>query len=768
MPLYSLQSWRRGAVLFFLLIFGVSTALAQATSEVRGFLYNKAGGEPLPYATIRLVGTASGGVTDNRGYFSLTRLAAGTYTLEGSALGFDPVQQAITLAAGEIRTVKLYIAETTSELEEVKVTGTKTQQLTEVRAGVQKVTPVDIKLMPAVGGEADLAQFLQTVPGVVFTGDQGGQLYVRGGTPAQTLVLLDGMTIYNPFHSIGLFSVFDTDIMRSVDVYTGGFSAEYGGRTSAVLDVTTRDGNRQRMAGKVAVNPFTAKLLLEGPLAKKNPETGLAGASFLVSARNSYLQQTSKVLYDYANPNGLPFNFRDLYGKVSLTGEGGSKINAFGFNFTDKVGLTNNTNINWKTSGGGADFLLLPSRSSVMMRGALSYSDYQVELTEPSFQPRTSRINNFNLNLDFTYFIRRNELRYGVQLLGNATNFVGYTPNRLKQEEEQNNTELAAFVKYRIVTGGAAGRLVIEPSVRFHYYASLGQFSPEPRMGMKFNLTENIRLKAAGGLYTQNLLATRSDRDVVNLFAGYLSSPDVLQRADGTRVEDRLQTSRHLITGVEIDLLDSRLTLNLEPYIKQFPQVVNINRDRFSAAQAQYVVEKGTARGFDIAFTYRQGGLLTQGSYSLAKSTRQYGSFEYAPNFDRRHNANLLATYQFGAKKSMEVSARWNVGSGFPFTPTGGFYEQLLLGPIQQPLDQQNGALGVYYGALNSRRLPYYHRLDLSARKTWVLRENVKFELDASVTNAYDRKNIFYFDRVTSTRVDQLPILPALGASLTF
>lgn len=752
-----------------------SVAWAQATAEVRGFLYNKAGGEPLPYATVRVSGTSnSGAVTDNRGYFSITRLTPGLYTVTGEALGFNAASQDVTLKPGEILTVKLYVAESTEELEEVKVTGTKTQQLTEVRAGVQKVTPVDIKLMPAVGGEADLAQYLQTVPGVVFTGDQGGQLYIRGGTPAQTLVLLDGMTIYNPFHSIGLFSVFDTDILRSVDVYTGGFSAEYGGRTSAVLDVTTRDGNRSRLAGKVAVNPFTSKLLLEGPLAKPNPETGLAGASFLVSGRTSYLQQTSKLFYEYANPDGLPFNFRDLYGKVSLNGAGGSRFNAFGFNFTDRVGLTNNTDITWDTYGAGADFLLLPSTSSVVMRGALSYSDYNVKLAEPSFPARTSRINNFNLNLDFTYFIRKNELRYGVQLLGNATEFYSSSPvkslnsSNASYEEVQNNTELAAFVKYRIVAGGAADRFVIEPSLRLHFYASLAQFSPEPRLGLKYNLTENIRLKAAGGFYTQNLLATRSDRDVVNLFAGYLSSPDVLQEADGTRVTNRLQTGRHLITGLEVDLLDSRLTLNLEPYIKEFPQVVNINRDRFSAAQSQYVVEKGVARGVDLAFTYKQGGLLTQGSYSLTSVTRQFGSFEYRPNFDRRHNVNLLATYQFGAGKSFEVSARWNLGSGFPFTPTGGFYEQLLTGPIQQPVDQQNGTLGVFYGALNSRRLPYYHRLDFSARKTWKLRENLKFELDASVTNAYDRRNIFYFDRVTSTRVDQLPILPALGASLSF
>src|SRR5690606_36905776 len=98
---------------------------------------------------------------------------------------------------------------------------------TEVKMSVTKVTPKEIKSMPSIGGDPDLAQYLQVLPGVTFTGDQGGQLYIRGGSPIQNKVLLDGMIIYNPFHSIGLFSVFDTDIMRNADVYTGGFKDEY-------------------------------------------------------------------------------------------------------------------------------------------------------------------------------------------------------------------------------------------------------------------------------------------------------------------------------------------------------------------------------------------------------------------------------------------------------------------------------------------------------------------------------------------------------------
>src|SRR5690606_13999774 len=133
---------------------------------------------------------------------------------------------------------------------------------------VVKISPKEIKQLPTIGGEADLAQYLQVLPGVVFTGDQGGQLYIRGGSPVQNKVLMDGMIVYNPFHSIGLFSVFETDIIRNADVYTGGFTAEYGGRISSIMDTTTRDGNSKYFGGKVGFSPSGAKLLLEGPLKK--------------------------------------------------------------------------------------------------------------------------------------------------------------------------------------------------------------------------------------------------------------------------------------------------------------------------------------------------------------------------------------------------------------------------------------------------------------------------------------------------------------------
>jgi hypothetical protein len=751
-------------LLFLIGFFCIPKAWAQ-TAEIRGFMYDKQNGEPLIFSTVLLYSNGKmthGTQTDVNGYFSITRIQPGNYVLMPRSLGYDSLTVPITLKAGDIKTQKLYLNPGDKSLKEVEVKTDRTIATTTVNVAVEKVTPQQIKSLPSIGGEPDVAQYLQTIPGVVSTGDQGGQLYIRGGTPVQTLFLLDGMTIYNPFHSIGLFSVFDTDILRSVEVYTGGFNAEYGGRTSAVMDVTTRDGNRKKLSGIVSVNPFTSKVVLEGPLSK--PVDGVSNSSFLLSARNSYLEQSSKIFYDYAKKDGLPYNFTDLYGKASFNSTGGNKLNVFGFNFRDRVNLAENSEVKWDSYGFGTDFIVLPASSSLMMHGLIAYSNYDIGITETVAKPRTSKINGFNMGLDFTYFINNDELKYGITIIGNKTNFIGYTPTGVEQSVgPTNNTEMAGFLKYRIVRS----LFVIEPSIRLHYYASLARISPEPRFGFKYNISERLRFKFAGGYFTQNFLATRSDQDVVNLFAGFLSSPESLQDASGKRVDNPLQKARHAMFGFEYDLSDN-MSVNVEPYVKDFNQLVNINRNRIFPSDAPYIVESGIAKGLDFALKYTTDKILFQAGYSLAKVNRKFGEQEYAPNFDRRHNANLLGTYTFGKEKSFEISGRWNLGSGFPFTPTQGFYERDLTGNIDENLLTQNGELGILYGEINSKRLPYYHRLDLSAKRTFKLEKGRSLEINADVINVYNRKNIFYFNRVTSQRVDQLPILPSVGLRFKF
>ena len=278
-------------ILISILILLITASVSHAQdNNVKGFVYEKSTGEPMMFCNVYFKGTTYGASTDINGFFNITRIPDGEYTILVTNLGYDTIAERLELKNNVVLNKKYYLEESNVVLAAVNITADKIEARTETKTSVVNITPKVITRIPTMGGQADLAQYLQVIPGVIFTGDQGGQLYIRGGSPIQNKVLLDGMVVYNPFHSIGLFSVFDTDIIRNAEVYTGGFGAEYGGRISSVMDITTRDGNKKRLAGKLSASTFGAKLMLEGPF-KKAKEQDDVTASFIVSAKTSYLDK---------------------------------------------------------------------------------------------------------------------------------------------------------------------------------------------------------------------------------------------------------------------------------------------------------------------------------------------------------------------------------------------------------------------------------------------------------------------------------------------
>lgn len=762
---------RKFQYLSVLLLIKCSFVFSQV-GEIRGFVYDKQTGEPIIFTNVYLKGTSRGVVTDVNGYYSLTKIPIGSYTIVSTYLGYDTANIKVEVQNNKISTVNLYIEKTTFNIKEIEVRDKRTEREKEVNISEIKITPKLVSKIPSIGGEPDFAQYLQVLPGVIFTGDQGGQIYIRGGTPVQNKVLLDGMTIYNPFHSIGLFSVFDMDYVRNIDVYTGGFNAEYGNRISAIMDIKTRDGNRKKFSGKVSTGTFNSKAILEGPI--KKWEIGKGSSSFLFSSRVSYLDKTAPVIYDYADSNGLPYTFADFYGKVSFNAVGGTKASFFGFNFNDKVNFTNTTTYKWTASGAGGQFLFVPAASSTTIEGNFAYSDYQIEQTEEDGAPRFSYINGFEGGLDFNYYPGDDAVRYGVDISGFKTQFEYTNSFDRKVEQTEFTTELAGYIRYKKIIN----KLVIDPGFRMQYYASLQELSMEPRLGLKYNLTQYLRVKFAGGYYSQNLISARSDRDVVNLFYGFLSGPDDLPNYfRGDEVKTRLQKATHAIGGFELDLGQNSY-LNVEGYLKNFTQLTNINRnkvfdnnppflDKPAELREDYIIEKGKAYGLDFTYQYDKSPFYFWFVYSLSYVERTDENMTYFPHWDRRHNINILASYFFGKNKSWEASLRWNYGSGFPFTQSQGFYPKInFVGQgINTNYVTENPGLGITFGPINDGRLSDYHRLDGSVKKTFTMKKDQKLEITASVINIYNRKNIFYFNRVSFSRVNQLPILPSLSVS---
>ena len=748
----------------FLLLLSISlfTTIAYSqTGNIRGFVYDKSSGEPIMFCNVILQGTTIGASTDINGMYNISKVLAGDYALMVTYIGYDTSMVNITLKQGKVITQNLEISESSVKLNEVRISAERSEMKTEVKAAAIKITKQDMEMIPNIGGEPDLAQYMQVIPGVVFTGDQGGQLYIRGGSPIQNKVLLDGMTIYSPFHSIGLFSVFDTDVIRNTDVYTGGFSAEYGGRISSIMDIKTIDGNKKEFGGKVSANTFGSKLFVEGPL------LGNGKSSFVFSGKTSYLDKSSEILYKepilYFDDKGLPYSYTDLYGKFSLHGNNGSKVNVFGFNFQDKVDYEGISELNWTSQGIGSEFILIPGNSPVLIEGNFAYSSYDISLDEEASPLRTSGIDGFNMGFDFTYFQPKGKIKYGFDIHGFSTDFTTYNSVNSKIEQKENTSEFSAYINYQYNTT----RFIIEPGFRLQKY-TLG-VSPEPRLGMKYIASDRMRFKVSSGYYSQNILSTTSDRDVVNLFSGIISSPEEIpDQADGNPYKNKFQKARHLIAGVEYDI-SRRIDFQIEGYIKDFTQLTNINRNMTSNADDEFIIESGVAKGVDALLKFKSKKLYIWAVYSIGIITRNDGEKTYNPHFDRRHNMNFVTSYKFGKNDSWKADMRWNLGSGFPFTQTQGFYENLTFSDgINTDYSSTNGELGIEYAELNEGRLPYYHRLDASISKSIKLNKNSELDMTLSVTNAYNRENIFYFNRVKYERVNQLPLMPSFGASITF
>lgn len=778
----------------------VAHAQSTTTGIIKGFVYDKASGEPMIFTNVLLKGTKMGAQTDVDGYFTISQVPEGNYELFTSLVGYDTLIMPVTVKAGSIINKKLFLAQKQTELKGVEITARKTEKVTQINAGTITVTPREMKMLPSTGGEPDIAQYLQVVPGVIFTGDQGGQLYIRGGSPTQTGIMLDGITIYNPFHSIGLYSVFETDAIRNVEIQTAGFNAQYGNRTSAIVDITTKDGNKNRMAGKVSLSPLMSRLLLEGPIAKAKKEGG-ASSTFLASAKYSYLDKTSKSLYGgLGEPfkTGLPYSFMDLYGKVTINADNGSKLNLFGFHFDDKAKSINpntrmvNAEFNWKATGAGATFVITPGTSSALINGRFAYSKYDISANEVTFRERTSSIDGFEGGIDFTYFFKGySQLKYGIEVSGMHTSLDYQNSIGVNTSLERRNTLGSLFVMYRKNFGE---KFIFEPGFRMQYYSSLDVFTPEPRLGMKYNITDNVRLKAAGGLYSQNIVSTKSDRDIVNFFNGFVLSPDqAINNTEGDRVNSNLQRSYHAVGGIEVDI--QNVELNLEPWYKNFYQNIELSRTKINVQDPDFTAGTGNAKGIDLSARYAQKRIYFWGVVSYQQviyktlvldgnkvttvrtptgETYLQGVTQaenYPPPFDRRWNINLLCSYTAGKKKDWEISARFNYGSPFPFTQTQGFYEKsnIQQNGIGTNYLNQNGQIGILYAnEINGGRLSAYHRLDLSARKRFDLSKNSNIETTLSLTNVYNRNNIFYIERLDNTRVFQLPLFPSLNATWNF
>ena len=242
-----------------------SAALAQ-TGAVNGFVRDSTDGEPLAYCNVYLDKTEFGAATNDKGYFYIGRVPPGRYDLVASFVGYKDARRALAVGAYQTVNANLELSHGSIAVKEVTVTADRERFEREVEVSAVRLDTKQLQFVPKVGGEADLFRTIQLLPGVVSTSDFSNRLYIRGGSPDQNLILLDGITVYNPSHLFGLFSPFIEDAVSDATLLAGGFPAKYGGRLSSVLDVTTKEGDSKQFSGDASVSMIAAQGLVQGPI----------------------------------------------------------------------------------------------------------------------------------------------------------------------------------------------------------------------------------------------------------------------------------------------------------------------------------------------------------------------------------------------------------------------------------------------------------------------------------------------------------------------
>ncbi|HEX7071280.1 MAG TPA: TonB-dependent receptor [Rhodothermales bacterium] len=750
----------------FALGFTAVDANAQSAS-VRGFVTDRADGEALQGVNVVLLDQngdlLSGTATDQDGLYFIAPIQPGRYTIRVSYVGYESVIDTLDLSPGQILSRNFVIGVAEADLEELVVESERVSGGARVTAGQQSVRPADIEMIPAPDVSGDLVAYLTTMPGVVTTGDRGGQLFIRGGEPSQNLVLLDGIPIYQPFHVLGFYSAFPSDILSRADIYAGGFGSRFGGKISSVLDVSTRNGNKRQFAGAVSVAPFVSSARLEGPLIVDR-------ISLLGSYRKSVIEQGAQHLVD----QDLPFDFSDAFGKLHWQVNENAQLSVTGLLTTDRgtigeaSGDTPREEVRWENRALGARYLMLSRTFPMMAEIHLSATQLNTELGSREFPSRESSVSQYGGRVDVTYFSGIGDLNWGL-----AANFIipesrlgGLFQNVSSQTDNVGQVSMYLEPDFHI-----GSHFRVRPGVIAHRFESkpFPFFEPRFRIVWQSGVHE---ISGAAGVYHQEIVGLTDRRDAASVFTAWTSTPEE-GRGDND-LDVRLgNTPRavHALLGYRVNPT-SWLELSVEGFYKDLDNLFISEWTSFPQFSTKLQPADGTARGVDLRVEVRRPrfyGYINYGLSSVRYNAKQaelelwYGTetLEFRPSHDRRHQVNALASTEL---VGLDWSVRWQFGSGLPFSRAYGFDGFVLM---DGPVDVFNtpGFRRVIYERPYNGLLPTYHRLDFSVEKTFDLRR-ADITLLASLVNVYDRANLFYLDVFTLKRVDQLPLIPTLGVKI--
>jgi hypothetical protein len=750
-------------ILVFLLVAGVLPAGTVVAQGLSGRVVDAETRDPLPGATVVLYqgGVQRGGeVTDSAGRYRFADLAPGRWVVEASFLGYEAVRD--TVDVPRAATLDFLLPPTRALMEELVVEGLRTDP-DRFAAGLETIRPGDLMRIPTPGATYDLAGYLLTLPGVVTTGDRGGQLFVRGGTPTQNLVLLDGMRIFQPFHIVGFFSAFPADIVATADVYAGGFNARYGGRISSVIDIRTRNGNKQRATGSASLSPFLSGAQLEVPLKKGE-------ASLMLSARESFIDRVAPDLLG----QDLPFQFGDRFANFHAFLTETSSCTFTALRTSDTGNLRSGDpddpeadilRSTWKNEAYGGRYTYIPPEAAVMTELSVYYSSLESRYRQTATDVRAADVSELSLNIGFTYLLGDNQFNFGIH---GTTHFFNFQSGMGRSEIDTGVSSGGAFFEGRYVL---SQRIQVEPGVRIEAFSRGLRRTLAPRLRLTLlpsGFGSLNRFSLAWGRYHQQIVGLNNEQDVSDVFTVWTASPR------GTPVPSAV----HYIAGWQVRPLRG-LELTLEGYRKDLSDLSFPVFSEEVGLVAEFSQVNGRAQGVDFRaeMSRRRFYLSASYGYALVEYHRPVQrsravfvagtgqsvllpALDFNPPHDRRHQVGALARMAFGR---WSLATQWQFGSGLPFTQVNGYYTGIqIAGPSDKDYLQDAGQTFVSRAVPYGGRMPTYHRLDVTLERTLPLR-HADLTFQAGVINAYNRANIFEYNVFTGNRVDQLPLIPSAG-----
>ncbi|HWP82472.1 MAG TPA: TonB-dependent receptor [Bacteroidota bacterium] len=731
------------AAYFFLAI-----AVHAQTADIRGIVSDSSTGERIPFANVVIVGTSKGAATNTSGFYLIPSALPGAYEIAASAIGFQRSVKQILVPAEGTMTVNFALLPQPVEMEEIVITEQSKREVQEISTSVHVMTQRDLRLVPTTV-QQDIFRSIQILPGVVSASDVSSHFYVRGGASDQNLILLDGIRIYNPYHAMGIFSIFDSDVINTTEVYTGAFPAGYGGRLSSVVNLTTKDGTAGGFSARSNINFLSSKFQIDG--------AGSEHLRWIFNGRKSLFTDTFRRFFQ----QNVPINFYDAFGKITYIGdESHTRFSVTGFLSGDELpsGKAVEPDYYWSNGAiGGRLTTLFGDR--LFVNTMISFTSYEARRDPKAsnvIPPATTGVQEFSLRSDLTLYSSTSDLLFfGFDFSFPHLYYSFVNSNGVGRDLSATSPDISAWGRMQT----KLGNWQIDAGI----HADLGSISRgggdldlfQPRLHLGVPILPSWKAKLSYGRFSQHIVTINNEDDLISIFEAWVGIPDKLksQRAD------------HYVAGLEGNLI-AELSANLQAYYKDYRSLLLYNREKLTEHDPDYLNAKGSAYGVEALLRFGMRWIDAYAAYTLSWVNLTQGAFTYPPRYDRRHTVKLLTTVR--PTGNLDVSLRWDLGSGFPYTPAIGFYDRLRLRDVFE--SGYNGEIGQPYvrlGEKNVARLPYYHRLDASVSYRLTLGP-FHGTVGAHVINAYDRKNIFYFDRKTGQRIDMLRFYPTFTLQLEY